>query len=307
VIDGIDLSEKVWRDIPHRPARDYTDVEPVSDDVFEAYLSVYRHEKTPLNARVELMDEEPEHWTIEKISFDAAYGNERMVAYLVLPRNISPPYQTVVLFPGSYALAARSSDNGKTLHSFDFIDFVIRSGRAALYPLYKSTYERSDGYTIYDPNATDSDHRTHFIMWRKDVARSIDYLETRDDIDHDRIAYFGSSWGGWMAPLILGQDRRFRTAVLRLAGLPSWEMMDPPFDPINFITRVTIPALMFNGKYDYIFPHETSQVPFFERLGTPPESKRHVLFETAHSTYGHRNEVIRETLDWLDRYMGPVQ
>jgi hypothetical protein len=307
LIDGFDITDAAWQDIPHHPARDYGTVEPVSDEVFEAYRSVYLYDKTPLNARVELMDDEPEHWTIEKISFDAAYGNERMIAYLFIPRDISPPYQTIVLFCGAQALSIRSSNDGKTLNSFGFIDFVIRSGRAALFPIYKSTFERRDGYSIYDPSFTFSDHRSHFIMWRKDFARSVDYLETRDDIDHDRIAYFGSSLGGWMAPLILGQDRRFRTAVLRLVGLPYWEVVDPPFDPVNFITRITIPVLMFNGKYDYIFPHETSQVPFYEHLGTPPEDKRHVLFETAHSTYGHRNEMIRETLDWLDRYMGPVK
>jgi hypothetical protein len=46
-------------------------------------------------------------------------------------------------------------------------------------------------------------------------------------------------------------------------------------------------------------------VPLFKLLGTPAEHKRHVVFEGA----GHvppRIEVIRETLGWLDRYLGPV-
>jgi hypothetical protein len=39
-------------------------------------------------------------------------------------------------------------------------------------------------------------------------------------------------------------------------------------------------------------------------LGTPVEHKRHVLLESAHTI--PRSEGIKETLDWLDRYLGPV-
>jgi dienelactone hydrolase len=200
----------------------------------------------------------------------------------------------------------RSSENGRSINSFNFVDFVVRSGRAVLCPAFQSTYERDDGYSIYDPATTSSDHTAHMLMWWKDLSRSVDYLQTREDIDHDKLAYFGSSWGGWLAPQYLAQDERFKVAVLRLMGLPTFQM-SPPFDPINFTPRIKIPVLILNGKYDYIFPYETSQKPFFEALGTPIEDKRLVVYETAHSMHGFRNEMIKETLDWLDRYLGPVE
>jgi hypothetical protein len=62
---------------------------------------------------------------------------------------------------------------------------------------------------------------------------------------------------------------------------------------------------MLNGRYDNVFPYETSQVPFFQLLGTAPEHKRHFVDETAHFVY--RDDLIRETLDWLDRYLGVPQ
>ena len=305
-IDEDSLLTKAQRDIHSRPVRDYTKEKPVSDEVFAAYLELYRYDPTPLNARVEFLDDEPQHWQIEKISYDTAYGDERMFAYLFLPRGTRPPYQIAVLFPGSYAMDMKSSDGGRRINSFGFVDFVIRSGRAVLCPAYQSTYERDDGYDLYSPSTTSSDHTAHMLMWWKDLSRSIDYLQTRDDIASAKLAYFGSSWGGWLAPLYLGQDMRFKVAVLRLAGLPTFPMASP-FDPINFVPRVKIPVLLFNGKYDYLFPHETSQKPFFDALGSPAEDKRHVLFETAHSTHGFRTEMIKETLDWLDRYLGPVE
>ncbi len=306
LIDERDGSDRIWSDIPTKPIRDYSKEEPVADAIFEVYVDFFAYEKTPLNAEIEFADDEPEHWTIEKISFDAAYGRERMFAYLFIPHNVSPPYQAVVLFPGAHALAMRSSGDGRSINSFDFVDFVIRSGRVALCPVYKSTYERGDGYSVYDPKITASEHLSHMLQWWKDISCSVDYLETRDDIDIERIAYMGSSWGGWLAPLFLAQDKRYRAAVLRLCGFPTWET-PPAFDAFNFAPRVTIPVLMLNGRYDYIFPHETSQVPMFEALGTLPEHKRHVLFDTAHGIYGHRNEMIREVLDWLDKYLGPVE
>jgi len=143
-------------------------------------------------------------------------------------------------------------------------------------------------------------------MWWKDFSRSLDYLETRADIDLDRMAYFGSSWGAWMSPLFLGQDKRCNLAVLRLCGFPTWQM-NPAYDPFHFASRVRIPLLLINGKYDYLFPHEASQVPFFETWGASLDDKRHVLFETAHNVSGYRNEMIREVLDWLDHYFGPAR
>lgn len=306
LLDKEECPDEVWKEVRSGPARDYGKEIVASEELFEAYKDLYRYEKIPLNAEIELTDDEPEHWTIEKISFDAVYGRERMFCYLFLPRGVSPPYQTVVLFPGSYALSMRSSKNGRDISSFGFIDFVIRSGRAALCPVYKSTYERGDGYRLYDAKFTQSDLNAHILLWWKDLSRSMDYLETREDIDADRIAYMGSSWGAWIAPLFLAQDARYCTALLHLCGLATWGLT-PAFDPFHFAPHVTIPVLMINGRYDYIFPHETSQVPMFETLGTPIEHKRHVIFEAAHGVYGHRNEMIREVLDWLDRYLGPVE
>jgi hypothetical protein len=62
---------------------------------------------------------------------------------------------------------------------------------------------------------------------------------------------------------------------------------------------------MLNGKYDHLFPVETSQKPFYRFLGTPPELKRYVVYEGAHAV--PREKLISETLEWLDKYLGPVR
>jgi len=42
----------------------------------------------------------------------------------------------------------------------------------------------------------------------------------------------------------------------------------PEVDPFNFAPRVRQPTLMLNGRYDFAFPVETSQLPLFQLLGT---------------------------------------
>jgi pimeloyl-ACP methyl ester carboxylesterase len=91
---------------------------------------------------------------------------------------------------------------------------------------------------------------------------------------------------------------------LNVAGL-RFQKAFPEVEPINFIPRITIPVLMLNGRYDYYFPVESSQNPMFELLGTPPAAKRHVVADGSH--FVPRPLLIKETLDWLDQYLGPVK
>jgi hypothetical protein len=62
---------------------------------------------------------------------------------------------------------------------------------------------------------------------------------------------------------------------------------------------------MLDGRFDYLFPTTTSQEPMFRLLGTPNEQKLRVLFDSGHDL--PRTGVIKETLNWLDRYLGPVK
>jgi hypothetical protein len=100
---------------------------------------MYSYAQTPLNAKVEEVAQQTADWKEEKVTFDAAYGGERMTAYLFLPTNVRPPYQTVLFFPSARVLGLADS---KTLGDVKFFDYIVQSGRAVMYPIYKGTYER---------------------------------------------------------------------------------------------------------------------------------------------------------------------
>ena len=61
---------------------------------------------------------------------------------------------------------------------------------------------------------------------------------------------------------------------------------------------------MLNGRNDVNHPLGTQQAPLFRLIGTAAEHKRHVTFESHHVPA--RIEMIKEMLDWLDRYLAPV-
>jgi dienelactone hydrolase len=277
------------------PSRDFRKEKPVSDEVFRVYEGLYAYDRTELDARVEEI-ETTDEWTREKVSFTAAYGGERMIAYLYLPRNATPPFQTVILFYGSGGLYA-----DKYVFSGD--DFLPRTGRALMEPIYKGTFERRDGLKNDYPEPTVF-WRDHVIDWSKDIGRSLDYLETRPEIDHGRFGYLGISWGAAMAPIMLAVEDRFHAAVVVSGGLQLQKAL-PEADAINFITRVRVPTLLLGGRYDFFYPERPTQRSFQELLGTPAKDKRIVMYETGHTL--PRTEVARESIDWLDRYLGPVK
>ena len=83
------------------PSRDLRKAKPVSEPVFQAWRSLlYSFDHGDLKVKVESVDDSSPEWRMEKVSYAAAYGGERIPAYLFLPKNAKPPYQVMVVFPG---------------------------------------------------------------------------------------------------------------------------------------------------------------------------------------------------------------
>ena len=274
--------------------RDYRREKPAPDPVFEIYRRLYAYDRVPLQAAVEATDDANEHWRREQVSLPTAYGSERMKVFVYLPKKAAPPFRTVVYFPGANMLRTRSFDQ---LPDNQF-DFIVKSGRAVVLPVYKGTFDRPSELSDSTANPTAS-YRDHVIAWVKDFMRTVDYLETRPDLDLEHLGFVGLSWGGRMGSIVPALDPRVKVAVLYVGGFSLQRPM-PEVDQIHFAPRVRIPVLMLNGRFDFFFPVDTSQLPMFETLGTPKTQKRHLLYDTSHGI--PRLEMIKETLDWLDRY-----
>jgi cephalosporin-C deacetylase-like acetyl esterase len=135
------------------------------------------------------------------------------------------------------------------------------------------------------------------------VQRAVDYVATRKDLNLDKLGYCGVSTVGFWGTIHAAIEPRIKVMLFIAGGfLP--RRLPAEIEAVNYAPRVKVPALMLNGRYDSLFGVETSQLPLFNLLGTPAKDKRHILCESGHIP--PRQDRIRESLAWLDKYLGPV-
>jgi dienelactone hydrolase len=290
---------------PVYPTEEYDlrQVKQISDDVYRIYRDRFEYEKVPLRARTEFRHESSGDWITERVSFDDFVAGGRMSAFLFLPRNAVPPFQTVVYFPGSWAAVPatmRSDSLGNYPVSHRTFRSLIRSGRALVFPIALGMFERE--IPKYSSNRGWADYRVRVVQ---EYRRILDYLESRSDIDSARIGYWGHSWGGGYANLILAVESRYRAAILQVGYLELEPQARPEVRMLYFTPRILTPVLMLNGLYDMACPLERDVRPMLEMLGTPAQHKRLVVYPTDH--FIPPDEFLRESLAWLDRYLGPVR
>jgi eukaryotic-like serine/threonine-protein kinase len=282
--------------------RDFSNFKPASDDVFHAYQLLYAYPNTPLRTTTDGVIQETADWREEKVTFDTGYRGQRMSAYLFLPKNVHPPYQTVLFFPSARVMFIPDNKSGRNLGDTQFFDYIVQSGRAVMYPIYEDTYERRVKYSL--PSGAQQLELT--TDWYKDAARSLDYLATRPDIDSNKLAYLGVSMGSAQGVITSSlMQNRIKTAILLDGG---FFLETPPAggDQADFAPRMKRPVLMVNGRYDFTFPVEKAQNPLFAMLGTSEEDKRHLILETPHDVTEQRTQLTKAVLDWLDHYLGRV-
>jgi len=279
--------------IARKPPLDLERERPFSEEQWSTWKDLLSYAKQPLEARVEWADDSLPSWRMEKVSFTAAYANERVVAYLFLPRNVRPPWQVVVFWPGGYAPQVGSSQDGRNTLDSSYWDYLVLDGRAVLYPILKGTFERGGRLDL----VPDTSMSHGFILQAKDIFRSLDYLETRSDIQKDGIGFMGLSWGAAAGPFVCAVERRFKVELL-LGGLVFDRGM------MGFVRRCTTPTQLVSGLHD---GYAANEAPIFRSLATPTNHKRHVVFDSDHALQGFRKEIVKVNLEWLDRYLGPVR
>jgi dienelactone hydrolase len=273
---------------------------PVPDEVFRQYQeTVYSYDLMDLDAKVEGIDEENSYWRREKVSFAAAYGNERVPGYLYLPKNSAPAYQAIIYAHPGMGTRLPSPQPGEEL----LYDFLIKGGRAFFVPVIKGMYQRRFAAASSGLNM----NRDRLIEQSRDFRRSIDYLMSRPDIDHDRLGVFGLSYFGSYVPVLAVGERRLKAGVLGSTGVASSRSYFlPETDPLNFIPRFRIPTLMINGRSDFGCLVEACQIPMLQLLGAPEQDKKLVHWDGGH--FPADGSIVRtETLAWFDRYLGPVK
>jgi dienelactone hydrolase len=164
----------------------------------------------------------------------------------------------------------------------------------------------------------DRDEQVQLI---KDLQRAVDVLRTRPNVDAERIAYLGISYGGAMGALFAGIERRIKAAVLVVGdgGLVShftgpedanfmaslscetrtgWIQAMAPVEPIRFIAHASSTALLLqNGRLDTLVPEADAEALHL----AAPEPKTIRWYDAGH---GLNQQALFDRLDWLQGEIG---
>jgi dienelactone hydrolase len=267
---------------------------PVDDRIYNIYVGLHAYTKSPLDSRLEHTDNTPAHWRSETVSFRAAYSQDRVIAHVFLPKSGKPPFQVVMVMGGVSIM------DWKRIEDFGLpYEFLARAGRAVVIPAYAGTLERGPSPYVLPVN----EERDRAIKWFMDLGRSLDYLETRNDVDTSKLAFYGISSGGSHGARFLALEPRLKTGILVSAGV--FPGGPDETNAWNFAPRVHSPVLMLGGRYDFV-QSEASQKLLFHALGTKEPDKRFVQFEGGHINLVTRPDLLGEILNWLDHYLGPT-
>ena len=90
--------------VPPSPSQ----MKPVSDAEYNIYKRLYDKKTAAPDGKVEASEDKSAYWTRQKVSYATGYNNERLWAYLYLPKSAKPPYRTIIHMGGSGSFTKRA-------------------------------------------------------------------------------------------------------------------------------------------------------------------------------------------------------
>ena len=276
--------------------RDLSYYKPMSEEVFNVYARSYQVSSSrPKHTEVYIDDSHPV-WIKEKISLDVGYNNETMDVLIFKPKNSFGPSSPVIIHPGANYYTTPPEIDDVNPGEFS-LDFLIKSGKTLVWPAWKGSLNRMPENRSSNED-TLRQFRSQFIAWVDDTDKTLDYLETRSDIDSNNIFYLGMSYGALFNTHTLLFEDRYKGAILYVGG--AFPTYPPLVDGINHLPRIKTPFLMLNGEQDYLVPKSAANF-FFQSTGTPSENKKIIFYDSGHWPLP-RNQMIKETLSFIDQY-----
>ena len=169
-----------------------------------------------------------------------------------------------------------------------------------------------------------------------DIMSAVDLVCERDYVDEARLGITGYSYGGFMSSWIIGQDTRFRAAVVGAPcinlssmygtsdigvrfgevqwGGKRWEALDAFLEhsPLTYAPNVETPVLLMHGEDDHRCPIEQSEQYFvtLKRHGKEVEFVRfpgssHGFVRTGHPKL--REEYLSRLLSWMNKHVSEAR
>jgi dienelactone hydrolase len=278
----------------------------------------------PLHAQTLEVREFPKYKS-EKFVFESRPG-VGVLGYLITPSNARPPLPTVICIPGHgrgvndiVGIDEHGNDRtGNPGYQRDFALQVAERGLAAVaiepmaFGCRRDPLTRKKGPTAYACQPVAGSALLYgetMIGWRVfDVIRTIDWIETRTELNAKRVGCMGISGGGTCtlfaaaleprirAAMVSGYLNTFRSSIMSMShcidnyvpGILQWaEMYD--------VAGLIAPRPLFSegGDRDPIFPVEAARESFsrvkdmYQVFGAP-DAVQQEIFPGVHEFHGAR-------------------
>lgn len=238
------------------------------------------------------------NWTKEKISI-VGEGNDRIIAYLYLPKRAQIPFQCMIFIPGMDVFYSRNLAQEAEW----ILGPHIKAGRAMFTVVMKGMVEREWAPGDSEPDTNSVEYRNLMVLHSSELNRGLDYLETRSEIDMNKISYIGFSWGSGSRLVFAGITDRFKSCVFIGGGIDERGLpVLPEVNPINYAPYIKAPKLLLNGKQDEEHLYKTRALPLYNLFQEP---KKLAMVNGGHlPSLEVRAPIIN---NFLDETLGPVK
>ncbi|WP_417734643.1 acetylxylan esterase [Rosistilla oblonga] len=177
--------------------------EPLANELRDAIGLLPWPEKTPLNVQVTGRADR-DGYTIENLAFESFPGFY-VTANLYVPKGIEEPMPAIVVTAGHAMEEGKNYDLYRTAQLG-----LVRQGYVVLAydPVGQGERRlRGNGHAVSYPAMLVGHTNLRYMLW--DSIRSVDYLETRADVDPKRIGIAGNSGGGLNTMYAMPVESRF--------------------------------------------------------------------------------------------------
>lgn len=252
-----------------------------------------------------------EGFTVHELTYASPKGG-RVPALLTVPDG-GGPFAGVLLMHGAPGTFERMRPEAEALAKLGAVSLAINA------PFSRGEQlGNPQGMISFDER--DRDAQIQLIV---DLRRGVDLLLSRPEVDKDRLAYVGRSYGGTQGGLLAGIEKRIKAFALvvgdgglvshftgpddaesgPLRSLPpervkSWLALMEPIEPLRWVGRAAPAHLLFqNGRQDTMVPEADGRT--YQEAGSEPKT---VLWYDA----GHQldDQATRDRHLWLAERIG---
>ncbi len=248
-------------------------------------------------------------WTQIDFSYASPKGG-RVPARLVIPEG-EGPFPGLLLQHGSLGNYENFTVLARALAHYGTVVLMIND-----------PYSRQGGWQPTEfmgttwpyYTAQDLEYKIQYII---DLRRAIDILAARPEVNPERLAYWGFSYGGAMGGLLAGIENRLGAYVLQVGdgglvehtsepdefGLPAhfaadWAALMWPTESLHFIDRAAPAAILFqNGIHDINVP--PSDALRYQTAASEPKTV--IWYNSDHSL---PPQAFLDATTWLQPYLG---